>query len=137
MNNKFILMFFVILNVMVVSLSVMGGQEVGLYTDAMGALFDFEVGADGSINVSSYNDAVKTETDKFSQGEDGIISRSIGAFYDVFKIVSAFIGLLTPFPIFALMSSLGVVWFVNVLITVPLTILWLIGLYETVRGGQY
>jgi len=138
LNNKFILIFVVILNIMSISFSAMAGQDTGLYTEAIDILFDINPDVNtGQVNVTGFSNNVTEASNDFTRENKGLISSTVGGFYDVYKIIIAAIGILTPFPIIGILNSLGVIWYVSLLITAPLILMYFIGIVEMVRGGSF
>lgn len=131
MNGKFLMFFFIILNVITVIMMGAFGQDTGIYSGFTDSFFETTQNSDGEIyytgNLSS---GIDTELENLRDEEQGLFESLASSFFDVAKMLTGFIGLITPVPFIALINSLDLAWYITLIIALPLSILWIIALFE-------
>lgn len=131
MNGKFLMFFFIILNVITVIMMGAFGQDTGIYSGFTDSFFETTQNSDGEIyytgNLSS---GIDTELENLRDEEQGLFESVASSFFDVAKMLTGFIGLITPVPFIALINSLDLAWYITLIIALPLSILWIIALFE-------
>lgn len=143
MNGKFILLFTVCINIISLLLSfgcadVTTGCSIG--SNFILEMFVSESSINAQLDQSggfgfndSFNDAVGDLTEPESSGITNVISVIIDGLLMVLGIVS----LMTPAPIIAFMMSLSFPLWINLLVSVPIIILYVMSIAEFVRGSQF
>jgi len=106
------------------------GQSTGIYSGVTDQFFDTTT-VDGKVyytgNLSS---GIEDELQVLRDPKQGLFESTASSFFDVVKMLVGFIGLITPFPFIALINSLSLTWYITVIISLPLSILWVISLFE-------
>lgn len=123
--------FFIILNVITVIMMGAFGQDTGIYSGFTDSFFETTQNSDGEVyytgNLSSGIDA---ELENLRDEEQGLFESVASSFFDVAKMLTGFIGLITPVPFIALINSLDLSWYITLILALPLSILWIIALFE-------
>lgn len=131
MNGKFLMFFFIILNVITVIMMGAFGQDTGVYSGFTDSFFETTQNSDGEVyytgNLSS---GIDKELANLREEEKGLFESAASSFFDVAKMLTGFIGLITPVPFIALINSLDLAWYITLIIALPLSILWIIALFE-------
>lgn len=149
MNGKMILLVFLCINLVAFSFSIgcindaeLTCEKIG--NDAMTKLFISGNSLLINDNIEnaggfSFSDNFTNASQSLTEQESGIVSSTLSGlsvFLDVVRIIFAMIVLLTPFPIMSFMFSLGFPIWVNLLITAPLSILYVLSVTEFVGARQ-
>lgn len=133
MNGKFILLFFVFLNLTTILVFSGLGMGTGVYTGMMGSFFEI----DAANNITGdLADPLKGALADVRDPERGLFQQLSSVFFDSLKMVLAFIGLITPVPFIALMSSLDIANYVKLIFSIPFVLIWVVSIFEFVRAQR-
>ena len=146
MNGKIIIMFFFIANILVLLFSNICFQTGTGCEEQFDNSFiekfliiDIEQditqsGGSGIVISDNFSSAIsKTVT---PQGAGVSIISGVSVFLDGLKMIITILSILTPLPMLALLFSLGLPMFVNLLLT-PLIIAWFLAVVEFIRGASF
>lgn len=149
MNGKFILIFVFILNLVCFSVSLACATDQYLECSVgdnsiIKVFIDEEKISNNAVASQTTGYGLSTEfgekANSFQTAQSGVNPDSDGAltaFLDGLKIAFGMVSLLTPVPIIAFFSSMGMVWWLNVLISSPICLLYIFALMEFLRGGSF
>ena len=136
MNGKFLLFFFVILNIVTVIMMGAFGQDTGLYSGVTDTFFETETINDEVRYTGNLSSNVSNELQNLRTPDKGLFESAASSFFNVVKMLVGFVGLITPFPFIALINSLNMAWYVTVIIALPLSMVWVVSLFEFVGNRR-
>lgn len=141
MNGKFILLVILCCNfVMLGFYSQSSAQEsISLENNPVFKLYSF----------TDNNNVLETSQPQFTAELDEATTRAltpnsgispipgIQTFIDVILLILGILGLLTPLPLLAFISSVGLSMTFVVLVGLPITALYIVSIMEFIRGGTF
>lgn len=122
--------FFVILNVLTVILLGAMGQSTGIYSGITDDFFDTETINDKVYYTGNLSSEIEGELETLRDPERGLFQTVASSFFDVVKMLVGFVGLITPFPFIALINGLNLKWYITIILSLPLALIWIISLFE-------
>ena len=136
MNNKFILIFFVVLNLTATVVDLQMGNP-SPYNEF---LFDnFRMSQNNAtgevIFEGNLTGDLGTEYNKMSNPETGFVTTTLTTFIDAIKLVIGVVALITPFPFISVMFALNMYWMITTFLSLVLVAFWLFGIMEFFRGS--
>ena len=136
MNNKFILIFFVILNLTATVVDLQLGNPSG-YNEFLFDNFNMDQNNETKEVVFEGNltGDLGTEYNKMSNPETGFVTTALTTFIDAIKLVIGVVALITPFPFISVMFALNMYWLVTTFLSLALVAFWLFGIMEFFRGS--
>jgi len=138
-NGKVILLFFIMLNLISVSLGVASGNS-DVYSEFLSNNFQIQaVRNPGDVTDTlkfngGLNGSLATEYDQITNQDTGLLTTDLFKIVDAIKLVIGVISVLTPFPFMAILLSFNMYWLVELFLGLPLIVLWLFGFVEFLRG---
>jgi len=150
---KFIVMFVIMASLVI---TIFSTQVCGTFTTAtddltnvVGYLYDMSTFQDSAstcqIGVQNQlNETTLSMQNNFTNATSGLTTLSGGAtgsfgvssFIDVIKLIAGIVGFLLGLPLYTFLFVIGIPYIIAVLLTVFLSVMYIIGWVEFIRGGS-
>lgn len=148
MNGKFLLIFFIIANILVLALGyaqynvapdIITKQEIAEKNIILAGLFNINADSFSSDSQVAIDDNLQTAVADLNKPKSGFAAGSSAStglsFIDVVQLVFSVLSLLTPIPIVTFVYSLSLPILPMILIGVVSTMLYILALVEFFKGS--
>jgi hypothetical protein len=142
MNGKFILLAMLCINVVLVAFAGVTtiDEDISIQNNLLYKMYDMGDPEDLSTSgqptfTSGLSEAVASILTPISGGI--VTQQGVQSFIDVIRLVLSFFSLITPLPILAFIYTLGASWIFNLMIMLPIILLYFVSIAEFFRGGSF
>jgi hypothetical protein len=145
MNGKFLVLLMLSLNIVSILFafgSYSAGNDYESNNYMVDAFLDLTIAENPDVLESSgganLDSSFESSIEGLTQQESLGTGTDLGFFaiLDGLKMVLAFLSILTPLPILAFFYSLGMPFWFNLILGLPLLLLYILAIVEFLRGGQ-